>query len=73
MPKWRDYFEDDELAAVMTYIRNSWGNQAPPVSKDTVAKVRAELAGQPNPWTAGSLAEFSAVASAKAKAKGETR
>lgn len=71
MPKWRDYFEDDELAAVMTYIRNSWGNQAPPVSKDTVAKVRAELAGQPNPWTAGSLAEFSAVAAAKAK--GETK
>jgi hypothetical protein len=54
----------------MTYIRNSWGNKAPPVSKDTVAKVRAELAAQPNPWTAASLAEFSAAA---AKVKGESK
>jgi alcohol dehydrogenase (quinone), cytochrome c subunit len=26
----------DEIAAVLTYIRNSWGNQAPPVSKRQV-------------------------------------
>lgn len=44
MPKWRDYFSDEELAAVMTYVRNSWGNKASPVSKETVAKVRADLA-----------------------------
>lgn len=44
MPKWRDYFNDEELAAVMTYVRNSWGNKAPPVSKEMVAQVRADLA-----------------------------
>ncbi len=68
MPKWRDYFSDEEIAAVITYIRNSWGNKAPAVSKDTVAKVRAELADKPNAWTASSLAEFSAVI-----AKGDTK
>jgi mono/diheme cytochrome c family protein/lysophospholipase L1-like esterase len=32
---------DAELAAVLTYVRNSWGNKAAPVSPDTVKKVRA--------------------------------
>ena len=33
---------DAEIAAVLTYIRNSWGNEAPMVTKEMVAKVRAE-------------------------------
>ena len=31
---------DRELAGVLTYIRNSFGNQAPAVKPETVAKVR---------------------------------
>jgi mono/diheme cytochrome c family protein len=31
---------DKELAAVLTYVRNSWGNKAAPVSAETVKKVR---------------------------------
>jgi mono/diheme cytochrome c family protein/lysophospholipase L1-like esterase/sugar lactone lactonase YvrE len=31
---------DKEVAAVLTYVRNSWGNKAAPVSADTVRKVR---------------------------------
>jgi mono/diheme cytochrome c family protein/lysophospholipase L1-like esterase len=31
---------DKELAAVLTYVRNSWGNKAAPVSAATVKKVR---------------------------------
>ena len=64
MPSWRSYFNDEELAAVMTYTRNTWGNKAPPVSKDTVAKVRAELAANPSVWTEETLATF---------AKGESK
>ena len=32
---------DEELAAVLTYVRNSWGNKAPAVQPETVKKVRA--------------------------------
>jgi mono/diheme cytochrome c family protein len=31
---------DAEVAAVLTYVRNSWGNKAAPVSPDSVKKVR---------------------------------
>lgn len=36
---------DEDAAAILTYIRSSWGNDAPPVSPSTVVKVRSE----PNP------------------------
>jgi mono/diheme cytochrome c family protein/glucose/arabinose dehydrogenase/lysophospholipase L1-like esterase len=32
--------KDDEVAAVLTYVRNSWGNKAAPVKPETVKKVR---------------------------------
>jgi mono/diheme cytochrome c family protein len=32
--------KDDEVAAVLTFVRNSFGNQAPPVSTDEVKKIR---------------------------------
>jgi len=32
---------DDEVANILTYVRNSWGNQGDAVSKDEVAKIRA--------------------------------
>lgn len=54
MPALGSQLADDEIAAVLTYIRSSFGNQAAPVSKDVVAKVRAATAGQPL-WTAGKL------------------
>ena len=31
---------DEEVAGVLTYVRNSWGNQASPVSAATVKRVR---------------------------------
>lgn len=37
---------DEKLAAVITYIRNSWGNEAGLVSADQVAPYRSEI-GQP--------------------------
>ncbi len=32
--------DDKELAAVLTFVRNTWGNQAPAVSPESVHKVR---------------------------------
>lgn len=38
MPPWGGLISDDDIAAVVTYIRSSWHNRAPPVS---LADVRA--------------------------------
>lgn len=38
---------DSDLAAVLTYIRASWGNKGGPVSPEDVKKIRADIAGHP--------------------------
>jgi mono/diheme cytochrome c family protein len=45
---------DDKVAAVLTYIRQEWGNQAPPISTEKVAEIRAKE-GDHKPWTAAEL------------------
>lgn len=49
---------DSEIAQVLTYIRNSWGNQAPMVTKEMVAKVRSEAGAHAGPWKADELLPF---------------
>jgi len=46
---------DADLAAVLTYIRSSWGNQQSAVAADDVKAVRAALGGRPQPLTADAL------------------
>lgn len=43
--------KDNELAAVLTFVRNSWGNQAPPVLPETVTRVRAATKQRTTFWT----------------------
>ena len=40
MPSFAWKLSDDQAAAVLTYIRNSWGNSAPAVSAAEVGKAR---------------------------------
>jgi mono/diheme cytochrome c family protein len=40
MPEFGWLLDDDQVAAVLTYIRNSWGNAAPAVSASEVGKAR---------------------------------
>jgi mono/diheme cytochrome c family protein len=42
MPGYARQWSDQEIAAVTNYIRNAWGNAAPPVSPAQVAKARKE-------------------------------
>lgn len=42
MPPWATR-DDEEIAGVLTYIRNSFGNKAEPVSKEYVAAIRKEV------------------------------
>ena len=48
---------DEELAAVLTYVRNSWGNKAPAVKAEVVKSVRGKITGrsQSQSWTAKEL------------------
>jgi mono/diheme cytochrome c family protein len=54
MPPLRDQLSDAEIAAVLTYVRSSFGNKEGPVAASLVTKLRAETAGQ-GPGTAESL------------------
>lgn len=47
--------KDEELAAVMTFIRRSWGNAADPVSPQSVARVRAASRERAKAWTRDEL------------------
>ena len=42
---------DSDLAAVLTYIRSSWGNKGGAVTADDVKTVRAALARHPQPMS----------------------
>lgn len=47
MPAMGWKLSDDQIAAVLTYIRNSWGNAAAAVAGKDAAKLRAQLVEQP--------------------------
>jgi mono/diheme cytochrome c family protein len=55
MPTWRDPLNDDDLAAVATYIRQWAPNAARPVPRATVAALRGATASRGKPWTAEEL------------------
>lgn len=46
MPAFNWKLDDDQIAAVATYIRNSWGNAAPEVSSRDVGKLRRDLGSE---------------------------
>ena len=43
MPSFAWKLSDQQVASTLTYIRNTWGNAAPAVTADDVAKVRKDL------------------------------
>jgi mono/diheme cytochrome c family protein len=47
MPNFSEDLTDAEIAAVLTYVRSSWGNHAPAVEVATVAAVRGATDGPP--------------------------
>lgn len=47
--------DDEEIAAVLTHIRQSWDNDASEITADQVAAVRDAEADRTAPWTADEL------------------
>lgn len=41
---------DQQIADVLTYVRNAWGNSAYPVTESQAADLRAETAARREPW-----------------------
>ncbi len=46
MTAFKALLDDKEIAAVLTYVRNTWGNKASTISPETVKAVRAATKGQ---------------------------
>jgi hypothetical protein len=55
MPALRELLTDREIAAVLVYVRNAFGNRLPIVNESTVAKVRAQTKDRSTFWTAEEL------------------
>lgn len=52
MPAWKS-MSDEELAAVMTYIRSDWGNKAPEITAVAVKAQREATASRTGPYNGG--------------------
>jgi mono/diheme cytochrome c family protein len=46
---------DSDLAAVLTYMRTSWGNKAAEVTPDDIKKIRDQMGGHAQPMTGDQL------------------
>lgn len=55
MTPWGNVLSDDDVAAVLTYIRSAWGNSAPPITADQVQEVRQKTQGRAQPYTEAEL------------------
>jgi mono/diheme cytochrome c family protein len=51
MPPQGAVLPDDQLAAVLTYVRSAWGNSSGPVNADQVKKIRASVEDRKTSWT----------------------
>jgi len=57
MPGWQQ-LTDDQIASVITYIRNEWGNSGSPMTADHVKQARADLQGRTTPISQAELQEI---------------
>jgi mono/diheme cytochrome c family protein len=43
-------WKDQDIAAVLTYVRQEWGNKAPEIKEETVKKIREIVGKRTQPW-----------------------
>ena len=48
-------FDDDQIAAVLTYVRREWGHTAGPVEPGSVKTIRAETEKREEAWSEAEL------------------
>jgi mono/diheme cytochrome c family protein len=55
MPAFGPLFKDDDVAAILTYVRQRYGAPSPPVTTETVARVRRATKDRNRYWTVKEL------------------
>ncbi len=55
MTPFKDVFTDQQVADVLTYVRQEWGNKGGPVKPEEVTAIRKETADKMGNWTAPDL------------------
>lgn len=55
MPAWNATFNDKQIAAILSYVRQSWGNSAGPITEADMAEARKETAGRTDAWSEAEL------------------
>ncbi len=68
MPAWKTVLTDEKIAAILTFLRQSWGSHASAIEEGEVKAVRAECGGHAAPWKVDELGSLSGE---KAEKKGE--
>jgi len=55
MASWKTTFKDDEIAAVLSYVRNNFDNKASMVKPEQVTEIRAKTKDRTAAWTSAEL------------------
>ena len=51
MPGLGGSLDDATIAAILTYVRRSWGNEASPIDEGTVESIRGVVSHRDEPWS----------------------
>jgi hypothetical protein len=68
MPALGPLIADEQIAAVLTYVRREWGQAAPAIDAAEVNAIRTATSGRARPWSAEELLQIAAQ-SGKAAAR----
>ena len=49
------FFDDQEIAAILTYIRTTWGKSSKPITENTIKRIRAQTHNRADSWTVDEL------------------
>ena len=55
MVAWKSSFNDEQIAAVLSYIRSQWGNKGSVIKPEQIKAIRAATASHDANWTATEL------------------
>ncbi|MDP3069176.1 MAG: c-type cytochrome [Opitutaceae bacterium] len=58
MPAFGAALNDEQVSAILTYLRREWGHAASPVDPAAVAAIRSATAGQTDAWSPEELNKF---------------
>jgi mono/diheme cytochrome c family protein len=56
MPPWGEKLSDQQVASILSYVRQEWGNKAAPITPEYVAQARDAHKDRKTPWTEADLA-----------------